>query len=726
MNFKAFFLPLVLVISTSNFVFAQINKADWKIEENRSSIKSTQFFKSVPSKYLSTNINLTSFDAKLISIKQEISIPSPEGNFTTFIITPSKVVADEVSHLYSIKTFIGYEKENPSILISCDISNQGFHAAVYNGDKTYFVEPTSFADEKHLVYYKSDHRTEKVKCGVVEALKIKDESGLRAPNAKRTYRLAIVAMGEYSQQFGGSPYSANNVLNAMASGVNMMAPIWLRDMGVEFNLVSTTALVFQDPNTDPFDINDQFSLLTDCHTQCVSALGVNGFDVGHIIAWENTGGLASLGVICDNTSKGEGFSGTNEGLSTLWVDYVAHELGHQFGSNHNFSAQCYGNSVAGHRFEPGEGSSIMCYANVCLSTDSYTSASDPYFHYNSIDQMQTYLNTTSCASSNSAGNASDPIPNAMSNITVPKQTPFVLIGDASDANDGSNALTYNWIQYDGSGAVASGSPNCSSTNSPLFRFRPPVADKYRNFPQYSDVLSGNNNAITWEKLPCVARTMNFALTVRDNNATYGRVVKDDMIVTVANTGPFNVTAPNGGESITGNATVTWSVNGTNAHCANVDILLSTDSGISYSILADATPNDGSESITFPVSSTNARILIRCDVAGGFRSASTFYDVSDADFSISSTGLTCYTDLTNSTGLATVETGIKDYESSTFIETTAATILQNGSVVDYDATTTIELKDGFEVVLGAVFNAFIDGCNNGGGGSNVGETSNELK
>ncbi len=85
--------------------------------------------------------------------------------------------------------------------------------------------------------------------------------------------------------------------------------------------------------------------------------------------------------------------------------------------------------------------------------------------------------------------------------------------------------------------------------------------------------------------------------------------------------------------------------------------------------------------------------------------------------ITPAGTPCYTLLDHSSGLMQVETGIADYESSDWISTTLPTTIQAGASVDYDAVDFIELNGDFEVQLGAVFEAFIDGCNNGGGGNN---------
>ncbi|MFN9109349.1 MAG: fibronectin type III domain-containing protein, partial [Bacteroidota bacterium] len=139
---------------------------------------------------------------------------------------------------------------------------------------------------------------------------------------------------------------------------------------------------------------------------------------------------------------------------------------------------------------------------------------------------------------------------------------------------------------------------------------------------------------TWEVVPTVARTMNFAFTVRDNRTPNGGQTKrDDMVLTVANVGPFLVTSPNTAVSYVGNVsqTITWDVAGTTANginCANVDILLSTNGGLTFPItLLAGTPNDGSQAVIIPNSpGTTNRIMI----AG---TNHLFYDVSNTNFTI---------------------------------------------------------------------------------------------
>ena len=70
----------------------------------------------------------------------------------------------------------------------------------------------------------------------------------------------------------------------------------------------------------------------------------------------------------------------------------------------------------------------------------------------------------------------------------------------------------------------------------------------------------------------------------------------------------------------------------------------------------------------------------------------------------------------SLNLTGTEIGVADYETSGDIISTQT--INATAQVDYDAETSIILNPGFSTKLGAVFYAFIDGCNDGAGGINL--------
>ncbi len=348
------------------------------------------------------------------------------------------------------------------------------------------------------------------------------------------------------------------------------------------------------------------------------------------------GGLAALGVICNNGSKARGETGLGSPVGDpFYVDYVSHELGHQFDGDHTFNGStgsCSGNNRNGSTaYEPGSGSTIQAYAGIC-GAQNLQSNSDDYFHTISFDQIRNHTRTgsgSSCAVATATGNAA-PDPDAgTGGFTIPAETPFELTGSATDAN--GDTLTYNWEQFD---LGPAGAPSGSSP--PFFRSWPATTSPTRIFPRLSDLL--NNTTVIGENLPTVSDTLNFRMTVRDNRAGGGGVDYDTISFDVsADAGPFLVTSPNTAVTWAGgiNHSVTWDVAGTASapvSCANVDILLSTDGGQTFSTtLLTNTPNDGSQPTPIPnVATTTARIKVKC-------SDSIFFDVSNTNFTIEQAG-----------------------------------------------------------------------------------------
>ncbi|MFN7013324.1 MAG: GEVED domain-containing protein, partial [Bacteroidia bacterium] len=333
--------------------------------------------------------------------------------------------------------------------------------------------------------------------------------------------------------------------------------------------------------------------------------------------------------------KGSGYTSPANGVPSgdaFDIDYVAHELGHQFGANHTFSMS---NEGTGANMEPGSGSTIMGYAGI--TSQDVQLNSDPYFHAISIQQVTNNIKAKTCPTITTTGN-SVPTANAGLDFTIPKSTPFMLTGSGTDAN--GDALTYIWEQFDNASSAQTGASSAASatkTSGPTFRSYSPTTSPTRYFPNMSRVLAGatttSGSEIVVEALPSVARTMNFRFTVRDNRAGGSTNNSDDMIVTVnATAGPFVVTAPNTAVSYVGGSsqTITWNVAGTTANgvnCANVDILISTNGGSTWSTLLAATQNDGTQAVTIPnTAGTQNRIMIK-------GSNHIFFDVSNTNFTI---------------------------------------------------------------------------------------------
>jgi hypothetical protein len=307
-------------------------------------------------------------------------------------------------------------------------------------------------------------------------------------------------------------------------------------------------------------------------------------------------------------------------------------MGHQFGANHTFNgndSNCGSNRSANDAYEPGSGSTIMAYAGIC-APNNVQNLSDPYFSFNSIEEITARLNSGGACSTNTSTANNTPVVNAGATFTIPINTPFTLTATGSDPD--GNSVTYTWEQRDlGAAQALSAADNGAS---PIFRSLTPTSSPSRTFPRLSGILNGTN-ATVGEKLPAVARAaFRFRVTARDNvPGNGGTSFSDQTYVVNASAGPFLITSQNSATNWPANSsqTVTWSVANTTAspfNAANVAIEFSTDGGNTFPIvLAASTPNDGSQSITAPNVSTGAgRVRVR-------PTSGVYFDINNASISI---------------------------------------------------------------------------------------------
>jgi hypothetical protein len=651
------------MLALSGISFAQTDrlwtssstKISSPVFENMSVFKNPQLF----------HLNMTGLKnvlakaPKRLAEKSEviISFPDSTGKMENFNVTENSNFDPELASKYpDIKSYIGESIKNPASKVYFSISPLGLSSMEIHGDKSaVFIQPYTTDLSTYIIYKRSDSKDHlnKLECTVLDAAQKGNSSVLTHKNADdailRTFRLALSCTGEYASYFGGTKAQALAAMNNTMTRVN---GIFENDFAARMILIANNDdLIYTNAATDPYSPSSQMKNWNlELMNNLSSSIGNNNFDIGHLFGRDGGGGNAGcIGCICDNdmstyqnqgitypsSYKGSGYTSPANGHpsgDTFDIDFVAHEMGHQFGGNHTSS---YRVEMDLKPVEPGSGSTIMGYAGV--TNYDIQNNSDPFFHAISIEQITNNIKAKACSVNTNTGN-SIPTANAGPDYIIPKSTPFMLTGSGTDAD--GDQLTYIWEQMDKGTSSETGANSAAQESKipgPIFRSWTPSGSPIRYFPTMSSILAGAlktaGTEIDVEALPSVARNLNFRFTVRDNKAAGGGNNSDDTKLTVnPAAGPFMITSQNTAVSyVKGSSqTVTWDVAGTTANgvnTANVDILWSTDNGNTWVALLTGTPNDGSESITIPETLTNSgRIMIK-------GSNHIFFDINNASISV---------------------------------------------------------------------------------------------
>lgn len=590
--------------------------------------------------------------------EQTIDLVDPTGAIQTFKVVEAPMMEAELQAEYpTIKTFSLKGITDKYANGKLDYNDFGLHATIRSPRGDYFIDPYATGNtQEYIIYFTTDFEKDPAsiipEAGLIQEEQksvpsIEAEDTKKKENAKvaaacvgdklRTYRLAVACTGEYAQAAtGSSTPTVSQVLSKVVTTVNRVNSVYESEVSVRLVLVNNnSSILFTDPATDPFNGNNNAgTLISESQTVIGGNIGSSNYDIGHTFS-TGGGGLANLGCVC-TSGKARGITGSPSPVGDPYdIDYVAHEMGHQFGGNHTFNANtgsCSGNRNGSTSMEPGSGITIMAYAGLCGGANNLGPNSIPYFHAVSYDEIVNFTNIgtgNNCAAPSNTGNNA-PVVDAPITFNIPKITPFELTGSATDAD--GDALLYSWEAYDR--GLAAG--NWNSGSVPYFRSYAPDTIPYRMFPRLSVVLGGSTTGQKGEYYPQSAQTLNFRLSARDGKMGGGGICFAATQVVVTNAGPFKVTDPNvAGITWYQGAwpVVTWDVAGTEAapiSCDKVNILISTNAGVSFFPVVTDTENDGIASVPVPpVSAPVSTCRLRIECANNI-----FFDINDFNFAIS--------------------------------------------------------------------------------------------
>ena len=594
-----------------------------------------------------------------------VTLPLPDGTYKDFLVWQTPMMPGELAAKYpDIKTFTGRAVGDQHVTAKMEFTLYGFTAMIYDGDNTSFVDPyDNYHDGFYMTHYKKDEirsLADRMKCLVrgsndigpagesmdIEQTKLPGLTHLANKTMNgyqlRTYRLALSADNFYCQAAtgSGSPTVAQS-LSKMTTSMNRINGVYEREFSITMNFVTHEDTLIWPTATgsvngaDPFNsINSNAnSCLPQNQTECDTRIGSANYDIGHVFT-TGAGGLSDLGCVCQAGAKAQSATGGPSPVGDGFdIDYVAHEMGHEYGANHPFNngvdgSCCCGNINAPTAYEPGSGSTIMAYAGIC-SPDDLQYHSDAYFHGISLQEITTY-------STNGGPGDACPVKTPTNNkfvgytpfaatYSIPFLTPFELAAPIVTDSVSDSTVLYCWEEWD-LGGTGLELVNTHAAG-PIFRSYDPVTSNVRVFPKVSLVLAGTlSNAGTegneGEKAPDVARTLNFKCTFRDiiNNLGCITLPDDEVTLNAINTTTgFAVTS----QAATGisyyglsQPTITWNVVGTNAAPISADsvkIYLSLDGGNTWTDTLGKFLNNGTAMVTLPnpsVTVTTARIKVK--------------------------------------------------------------------------------------------------------------------
>jgi len=664
MMIKLISQSILFVLMCASFLghaqsFKKINYTNQEIDNSLASFVGTAQIQA--SSYKVYQIDVESIRTQLQGVAKEndlengfqgqIQFPHPDGTLHTYTTVEYEMMEPALAAKFpNIKTYNAKSVDGKET-VKWDITEQGLHAMIMrDGESTIFIDPfISGNKDYYIVYKKTDFITSKSKeCGFNSELehlkKIKSPTSGTVKSfgtcELRTYRLAVAATGEYTTFHGGTVGLAQS---AQVTTMNRVNGVYEKDMAIRMIIVGNNNLIiYTNAGSDPYTNGTPGTMINQNQTNVDTQIGSANYDIGHVFG-TNSGGLAGLGVVCSNGNKARGVTGSGAPIGDPFdIDYVAHEMGHQFGANHTQNNNCNRNNATA--MEPGSASTIMGYAGICAP--NVQSNSDDHFHGVSLEEISIEILSGghTCEVLTPLSNSAPVILSTNGNITVPANTPFALTAIATDAD--GDPISYNWEQMNNN--VSTQPPVATSTTGPNFRSNSSVPEPTRYFPNLTALAAGG--PFTWEVLPSVSRTMNFRVTIRDNAIGGGCNDHEDVTLTThAASGPFIVTYPSATGIVWAGATtetVTWDVANTNnapVSCTSVDILLSTDGGATYpTVLASGVPNDGSQAITVPnTATTTARVMV-------ISSTGTFFDISNNNFTITAASFDYTLTATNAT------------------------------------------------------------------------------
>jgi hypothetical protein len=346
----------------------------------------------------------------------EITLPRPDGSFARFRVEEIAIMEPGLAAKYpDIKAYRGRGVDDPAAVLHLDVNPLTLHAQVLSPAGTWYIDPYRQHDDSvYMSYAKNDllEGDRDFKCLVDDAEGSKGtqtttaaatggtstSKAATAGTMLRTYRIAFATSAQYSLYHGGPAMEVPKILAAIVTMNNRVSGVYETELGIRMILVENQEAIIATP-TNPTPYSDTPGDIGTNPAYLDTKIGEPNYDIGHVVT-TGSGGIAGLGVVCrgfnvtsGGSAKARGTTGTNPPVGdAFWIDFVAHEIGHQFGGNHTFDGtgtNCGTNQNEETAYEVGSGTTIQAYAGICGNQNTQSN-SDPFFHFISLKEMFGY------------------------------------------------------------------------------------------------------------------------------------------------------------------------------------------------------------------------------------------------------------------------------------------------------------------------------------------------
>jgi len=518
-----------------------------------------------------------------------------------------------------IKSFVGYYKGDFVASLSVGKSVSG----------SFNYQGTSYeiSDSKgQLVFYKSEqgicgnqdkepHKHSAFARPVLAA----EEAQPKIANTQvlRVYRLAMhIPYSTFSRYYFDS--KIEKVKTFWADTEAFLNEMYLRDLGVRFEVVNDEHLIIKDATKETFRRTHRADYVISNSTRVIGELiGENSYDVGISLVYtsslkKGTRGLAYIeGVYQPNTKA--------DAVAVLTKEVIAHEIGHLFGGRHTFGSHKGSSAYDSEKTELDSGTSVM----------SYGSPRD-FFSLSSIERIRQRLTQVPAKAKDKTFATQAPRidhSKVKNHYTIPKGTFFQFYIPATDPD--SEQLLYAVNQHD----VRNGD------ETPITQYtiyKPTTANPVTIKTEYNDSGTAVANSGLVHQ---TTGTFTFWLGVSDAQPQQAAdyIVQYDLAETkviVKEGTPFEITTTpknkyKGGEKIS----LQWKVDAAIFAGTKVRVLLSDDLGKTFKhIVLAETANDGAEEVTLPNINTTKAVL-KVEVIDGLAFALTNYNPQAGGFTI---------------------------------------------------------------------------------------------